>query len=362
MLFYLITMANHACSPNLGGPAPTRSMSSPLEHFLVSERQIEPGEMLTTSYINFAGLLMPTKDRRLRLFTGKRFWCDCVRCLADDLLRPFSCPKCPKGVMYHSVGRENNGTAGWKCAGACAYSCTHREAEMSILRTQIEDEEAVAQDVVFPTANIEDDGQRGQIFDVEKAKEGLSRIASCVRPDHAYRQLYLNLVGKALIARGVSGWDVDENDGSLDRAKRDESMNLGFDYLTQHYLWLKKLPEGTLPRRLIDEVSHDWVLEAYRRVDEGQLEGYILPKSLREAIMKVKGIVEGKTIEQDDEAARAAHENKTEEEQETKGAPAGVHFQPRQHEEEVAGGAFDRMSKLLEQWFGCSCFGSRRRT
>uniref|UniRef100_A0A7S3YEL5 Uncharacterized protein n=1 Tax=Lotharella globosa TaxID=91324 RepID=A0A7S3YEL5_9EUKA len=73
---------------------------------------------------------------------------------------------------------------------------------MSELKNELEDEEAVAQDVVFPTANIEDDGQRGQVFDAAKAKEGLTRISSCVLPDHAYHQLYLNLVGKALIARG----------------------------------------------------------------------------------------------------------------------------------------------------------------
>uniref|UniRef100_A0A7S4DH53 Uncharacterized protein n=2 Tax=Lotharella globosa TaxID=91324 RepID=A0A7S4DH53_9EUKA len=228
---------------------------------------------------------------------------------------------------------------------------------MSELKNELEDEEAVAQDVVFPTANIEDDGQRGQVFDAAKAKEGLTRISSCVLPDHAYHQLYLNLVGKALIARGVSGWDLNKN-GSLDREKRDESMNLGFTYLSEHFLWLKKFPVGTLPRRLIDEVSHDWVLEAFRRVEEGQLERYSLPESIREKILKVKNIVEGKTVNEE-EAPAVENTTDAAQEEEIEGPDDDLH--PPKQEEAVAGTAFmDRVERFLEQCLGCSCFGAQR--
>ena len=58
--------------------------------------------------MDLAGLLMPTKDRRKRLFSGKRFWCQCPRCTDDDVLRPFDCPKCGEGVSNCSNNHKRS--------------------------------------------------------------------------------------------------------------------------------------------------------------------------------------------------------------------------------------------------------------
>lgn len=121
-----------------------------------------------------ASLLLPTKDRRERLYSEKRFWCDCSRCIDDDLIRPLACPRCDgqNASLYHSVKREREGEGthkGWKCS-KCLWEGDNGDdgdngkitrEERKKLDEVLDAEKRIALEVVFPVADIINDGVRG---------------------------------------------------------------------------------------------------------------------------------------------------------------------------------------------------------
>ena len=89
-----------------------------------------------------------------------------------------------------------------------------------------------------------------------------------------------------MLARGISGWDLDV-DGKVNQALRARSMNTGLVFLLQHFHWLQNLPPDTVPQRLSDEVSQEWILEAHRRAAAGQIPDYQIPHDILSGIMQL---------------------------------------------------------------------------
>jgi len=88
-LFVLGSKFSHSCAPNCRW---SFSDNGELQYHAI--RNIEPGELLTFSYVgNGMNLVVSTMDRRQRLAT-LWFVCKCSRCTGPDLSRQMICPKC----------------------------------------------------------------------------------------------------------------------------------------------------------------------------------------------------------------------------------------------------------------------------
>ncbi|GAB5353680.1 hypothetical protein AAMO2058_000055000 [Amorphochlora amoebiformis] len=283
MLFYEMSLTSHSCSPNLGPPSKLQDTSD--IHFFPVDSSIEPGTILSTSHIDqLDGLLMPAEQRRERLFRTKRQWCSCSRCKGEDYVRPMDCPKCAKGTIFHSIEREEKGEPGWQC-DLCKAGLSTEEASKSVMGLSTE---KMAQHVIDRVTEVEDDIQRGFMYNTSIASTYGLYIQKIIRQDHGSFQRYLKSMGKAMIARGINGVDKKE-DGQIDYPKRDRSMGLGFQYLMQHVQWLKMMTKHRprmLPNRLMVEIAEQWLIPSLDRIESGQVSECNLPKSMLVGIRK----------------------------------------------------------------------------
>jgi hypothetical protein len=112
-LYLKATLMAHDCAANVG-PFPDHTTPGRL-NFIALE-PLEPGDVLTMSYLPPEKHICPTLVRRKHLFAVKQFWCYCNRCLADDVLRSLSCPTegCA-GYILNSLLRKKNGEKHWEC-------------------------------------------------------------------------------------------------------------------------------------------------------------------------------------------------------------------------------------------------------
>jgi hypothetical protein len=109
-IFETASLVAHSCSPNMQ----YKSLTGKLVQRAI--RCIQRGDILTFSYLGNWGEMMPTVLRRDNLSKSKNFWCRCSRCLAEDRTRSLPCPSSGcKGVVLHSLLREDASEPAWKC-------------------------------------------------------------------------------------------------------------------------------------------------------------------------------------------------------------------------------------------------------
>lgn len=79
-LWLLVSLAEHSCDPNFLCVCDGDGNSS-----LVALRDVEPGEHITTSYLNLVELAEPGEERRKNLSDKWQFMCACSRCTAESM-------------------------------------------------------------------------------------------------------------------------------------------------------------------------------------------------------------------------------------------------------------------------------------
>lgn len=105
VVFGVASLLSHACRANVEFD----------DGRFAALEDIKPGTLLTVNYLSPPVSRMPTVARRQFLSQTKGFWCECARCLGDDLCRRLPCPGCD-GFIAHSLARQRADSArGWKC-------------------------------------------------------------------------------------------------------------------------------------------------------------------------------------------------------------------------------------------------------